>query len=314
MDTPLDAASTVRAPPLVTVLPGADRRPQGRVRRPWRAMLTGTLLAVLTLTAPCAGDDNEEARLRPVAQGEAQDGGVVSVPDLVGLSRNKALCRLEKRGLRHRDLGPPGPSKDPCRRGGLQPNPTIVSQWPRAGARVRKGSVVVLAALPAREAGIVFIPDIVGSTRKEAICRLRKVGLRSRIQGPPGPFKDPCERGGLEPNPTIIAQRPRAEAQVRKGSVVELVPPPGPDAPVVSVPKIVGRPYTKAVCRLKELGLRADSDLGLPGASDNLCEGEGGGLQPNPTITSQRPRVGTHVRKGSVVVFKTRCSRRRPCL
>jgi len=125
------------------------RRPAPAARRPWRRMLTATLLGVLAFTTGCRGDRQDEASPRPAAQSESRDEPVVAVPVLKGVAGTKARCRLVELGLRYRYVGSrrtiSGASEDYCEgRASRIPDPSIVAQRPRAGTRVRKGSVIVL--------------------------------------------------------------------------------------------------------------------------------------------------------------------------
>lgn len=113
-------------------------------------MLAASFLAVLALTTGCVAGDNDAARSRPVAPSEGRDERVVSVPALEGVPGTRARCRVTELGLRYRYVGSrrasSRASEDVCegRSPPPIPNPSIVSQRPRAGTRVRKGSVVVL--------------------------------------------------------------------------------------------------------------------------------------------------------------------------
>jgi hypothetical protein len=102
--------------------------------------LAVVLALALALTPACGSADTS---------GATGSSRRVVVPQVVGLSRSRAECRLHAAGLRWR-LGaqrtPQSKPLVPCGRKNVHvlPDPTVRRQRPPRGYRVRRGSVVAL--------------------------------------------------------------------------------------------------------------------------------------------------------------------------
>lgn len=139
----------------------------------------------------------------------------VAVPDLVGMTEQGAATALEQAGLQvgrvvseQSDQGPAG---------------TVVAQDPRAGTEVAEGSVVALAlssgASPSPPAA-VDIPDVVGSTRAEAIQTLGEAGFVVVV----------TEEASLTPAGEVVSQSPTGGVLAKPGSTVKISVSTGPVA------------------------------------------------------------------------------------
>jgi len=82
------------------------------------------------------------------AAGAATTAAPVRVPSVTGKAESVAQCRLAADGLRWRFRGDHVVLSHPIiacsQHGAVMPDPRVISQTPRAGARVRRGSVVIL--------------------------------------------------------------------------------------------------------------------------------------------------------------------------
>jgi beta-lactam-binding protein with PASTA domain len=78
----------------------------------------------------------------------AADSKTVRVPRVVGQAESRAQCALTKVGLRWRYRGDNRVHSRPvlsCSgHGAVNPDPTVISQFPRAGSRIHGHGVVVL--------------------------------------------------------------------------------------------------------------------------------------------------------------------------
>ncbi|MEW5865379.1 MAG: stage V sporulation protein D [Bacillota bacterium] len=143
----------------------------------------------------------------PPEQGEAgRSVELVAVPDLIGRSSEDAAKALVTEfGLEVRVKGSGNVVRD---------------QTPRPGARVARGTTVVLyldmGALYNVEEENVLVPDLTGKTMKDAALLLTRAGLRMQAEG------------------TGVARSsdPKPGTAVPRGSVVVVrFEPPGPQAP-----------------------------------------------------------------------------------
>jgi beta-lactam-binding protein with PASTA domain len=203
---------------------------------------------------------------------------VVAVPNVVGNSATAATAELRAQGLA---VGTSSVASS-------KPRGTVLSQSPAAGAKVAKGSTVVIRV----SRGMVSVPDVVGQTRGTAVSAIRAAGLA------PQAFTVPS----AQPQGTVVSQNPQAGKRVPGGSRVRLnissgqtsggVPPPPPPPPpgakpaTVTVPDVTGRAQEAAQRQLNSAGLKAGV-VYVP--SD----------QPEGTVVSQSPEAGTSQKRGT---------------
>jgi beta-lactam-binding protein with PASTA domain len=136
------------------------------------------------------------------------------VPGVVGLSADTATTQLTRAGFRTRIV----------RVAGGEPEGTVISQNPPAGARVQRGEVVRLnvsrgrtqttttvvttTTTPAR----ATVPDVVGQDEGTAIATVEGAGFRARVVG--RTVQDPAQDG------IVIGQAPAAGSRAARGSTV----------------------------------------------------------------------------------------------
>ncbi len=228
--------------------------------------------------APGAG--TQVAR-RSVVTLSVSAASVEAVPSVVGKAATAATAQLRAQGF----------TVDTSGVASNQPRGTVLSQSPAAGAKVAKGSTVVIRI----SRGQATVPDVVGQTRATAVAAVRAAGLV------PQPFRVPS----TQPKGTVVAESPKAGARVSGGSKVRLnissgqasggAPPPPPPPPpppsgtkpaVVTVPDLTGEAQEIAQRRLNSTGLK----VGMVYVPSNELEG---------TVLSQSPEGGTTQKRGT---------------
>jgi len=130
----------------------------------------------------------------------------VSVPDVVGLTREAAETRITRKGL---DVRVEMEQSD-------EPENEVIAQSPGAGDKVDRGDdVTITVAVAPEEPEQVTVPDVTGLTRAEALRTLRNAGLRGSVS----------ERATDAPDEDriVLRQSPGNGAEVDPGSAVTLV-------------------------------------------------------------------------------------------
>lgn len=195
--------------------------------------------------------------------------GTAAIPDVVGKSRTEAEGILQAAGFK---VGSVSEKPDPEAAEG-----TIVSQDPKPGSRVTRGTAVNLVVSAGPEK--IAVPDVVGTSRSQAARLIRAAGLEVGTAS-----EEPSEK----PAGQVIRQNPAAGSQVAKGSAVDIVVSLGP--PPKIVPSVVGNDLPTATDRLSAEGFKVTSQS---------C------YSPNPTqtgkVVSQTPPAGSKVEDGSTV-------------
>ncbi len=193
---------------------------------------------------------------------------MVTVPSVAGQSEQAAGATLRRAGLN------PVPS---LASSSTVATGLVISQSPRAGSRVEKGSGVNFAVSggPANKA----LPNVAGMSASSAVAKLRKEGFKPTIK--------------KQASATVAAGRalgtePPAFTAPPVGSPVTVLVSSGP-APV-SVPDVVGQSQSAAEATLINAGLV----LGTVAHRDSSTDTAG-------TVLSQSPATGTSVRTGSKV-------------
>lgn len=212
---------------------------------------------------------------------------VVAVPNELGKPAAAATSDLRARGF----------VVDTSSVASNKPRGTVLTQSPAAGAKVAKGSTVVIRI----SRGMVSVPDVVGQTRATAVAAVRAAGLV------PQAFTVPS----TQPKGTVVAESPKAGTRVTGGSKVRLnissgqasggVPPPPPSPPppppppppptgtkpaTVTVPDVTAQAQELAQRQLNSAGLKS----GVVYVPSNELEG---------TVLSQSPAAGTTQKRGT---------------
>lgn len=195
----------------------------------------------------------------------------VLVPELVGLEREEAEAGLERIGLRLHaseevfdDSVPAG---------------TVLEQDPLALRPVRRGRpvrVVLSAGAP-----LTRVPELSGLSLRQAELALGRAGLRL---GRVARSYDPD--GGLG----IVAQRPHAGAESRRGVGVNLLVREGKERSYHRMPDLTGRPIN----RVRQDLARAGFDI------RRVTYRAGDGTLPG-TVLDQWPAAGVRIPTGGSI-------------
>ncbi len=155
--------------------------------------------------------------------------------------------------------------------------------WPWFAALV----VLLLAALAAGAyflvnsfsgAAQVQVPDVTGSTQRQATQQLRSEGLRVDVTPE---FTDEAQRG------IVFRQDPGAGATVREGETVEIFVSKGPQT--VTVPNLQGLSRQEAITQLRQAGLEKGKVEERPST------------QPQGRVLESDPPAGKEVDRGTTV-------------
>ena len=191
-----------------------------------------------------------------------------SVPQVVGLTLDQAVQRLQEDGLK---------SDITNRATDTAPEGTIVEQSPQAGETVEDGTTVAIVASQGPEQQAV--PEVVGLALPAARAELEAAGITATVT------RIASER----PRGVVIAQNPTGGTQVEQGAAVTLQVSRG--APAVTVPNAVGLDEVSARDRLVAEGLR-------PSVVEVFSE------DPEGQVVAQAPEAGGEVADGSRVVLR----------
>jgi serine/threonine-protein kinase len=208
------------------------------------------------------------------AQPPEPDAPLITVPTLVGLSREAALLLLTRAGLK--------PGTETPQVAGARPG-TVLAQSPLPGDEIAPEIAVDLTiATPPP----VEVPDLSGMTAEEAGKRLQDAGLVSGkvANAPQG------TRGKVG---TVASQSAKPGSAVPPGSAIDLllVPEPPPPPPTVRVPDVVGRTAGEATTKLSGAGLTV-------GPTKRLASS-----MPTGTVLAADPGPGSEVPRSAPVAL-----------
>jgi serine/threonine-protein kinase len=134
-------------------------------------------------------------------------------------------------------------------------------------------SVSVLAA------GKVFVPDVTGLNKDDAVARLGSAHLVPVLEYKPT----------KKPTGKVVAQAPKAATKAKRNSTVTLTVDKG--APSIAVPDLAGLKVADATAKLKAAGLKAQT-------TQVTAAGK-----PAGTVVSQAPEPGEKAPGGSAVTL-----------
>ncbi|HKH49315.1 MAG TPA: PASTA domain-containing protein [Thermoanaerobaculia bacterium] len=139
----------------------------------------------------------------PEPQPEPQ---TIKAPNLVGLPLQDAIDQLREAGLVVGD--------QETRQTGAAPARQVLSQWPRPGKELDRGSPVDLVyAEPLPVDPRIAVPDVIGAHYREALKTLQDVGFEVTRQ------TEPSQAAQY----TVLRQEPAAGSRVEKGTKISLV-------------------------------------------------------------------------------------------
>ncbi len=194
----------------------------------------------------------------------------VTVPDLTKKPVSQALGLLAQQNLAAKQAGvefdedvPPG---------------SVLRQIPSAGSKVREGRIIRVWISQGDE--MVFVPNTVGKTLREAQLAIRQAGLNvTKVENA---YSLTIAKG------SVITQNPAADSMVQKGTAVALVSSNGmPPASVILVPNFKGKKLAQATLWASK------QDVNLIIKEDPFS------AFPNGIIAEQRPAADSQVAPSS---------------
>lgn len=200
-----------------------------------------------------------------------------TVPSVVGDTLAHAQATLNHAGFK---LGTVG-----HRQGVGQPQGTILSQDPAAGAKAGNGSAVNLVAVGAT---VQTVPDVVGMTQSAASAAITAAGLS------PGHVTQIFS--GSAPSGTVTAQAPDSGVTAPAGSQVAVTISRGPTpsaspSSAVAVPSVTGQSQSQATTTLQSNGFVVVADQ----VSSTTV--------PVGVVSDQTPAGGVLAQAGSAVTI-----------
>ncbi|UPO77936.1 PASTA domain-containing protein [Arthrobacter sp. Helios] len=201
----------------------------------------------------------------------AGPGALVSIPEVANTSAAAASARLGDEGLRYTT----NEVYDEVVAAGL-----AIGTDPAAPQQVRRFQTVTL--LVSRGPELFTVPNVIQRTVESAGDELAEAGLTAG--------KVTEEFNETVPAGQIIAQVPAADAELRRGTPVDLTVSKGP-APV-EVPSVVGKTEDDAVEALESAGLTASVAPSRVNSTD----------VPKGSVVTQTPASGLLERGGTVTL------------
>lgn len=194
--------------------------------------------------------------------------GTTKVPSVVGMTQAQASAALKDAGLSIATVQTAASS--------TVPKGKVVSQDPKAGTSVAKGSQVMLTV--SSGTGLVTVPDVVGKAQTTAADVLQTAGFTvSATQ----------KASSTIAEGDVISQSPAGGTNAKKGSKVTITVSSG--ASSAAVPSVVGQTQAAATSKLQNAGFTVDATTQ---ASSTVASG---------SVISQNPSAGVQAQQGSTV-------------
>jgi eukaryotic-like serine/threonine-protein kinase len=270
--TPLLAAGTTqvidRPPPQSTQVLPPPGEPE---RRNWIPIVVTLILIALLggllwfLAANLLSDDNQ------------QTGVLITVPNVVGKTRNQAEADLQEAGLKVGTITKVQPTD------ATQTPGTVTEQDPAANEEVERETPVNLTVVANPEA--VTIPDLEGKSVADAQAALLDLGLV-----PDGPTEEPSDTV----NQGLVTRTDPASGQdVDPGSTVTIFTSSGPEQ--VTVPLVTCQSFGSAQKDLENAGLTPAISQDAVAINPQCPHGN--------KVAQQDPASGTTVDRGTTVTL-----------
>jgi len=214
--------------------------------------------------------------MRATAPQPADETPLITVPTLIGLSREAAALLLTRAGLK---LGAQTPQVAGARPG------TVLAQSPLPGDEIAAEVPVDLTiATPPP----VQVPDLTALSPEVAAKRLEESGLvlGKTVDAPRG-------TAGVVGSVALQSVKPGTEVPPGTAIDLQLVPPPPPPPPsrTVVVPDVIGRTAGEAATSIGSAGLTA-------GPTTRLASSK-----PSGTVLAADPAAGTEVPRSAPVAL-----------
>ena len=199
-------------------------------------------------------------------------GGVVKVPNVIGLDYNKAVDLLKSVNLNPMEAG--------TRFDHNYPAGSVIFQSPMPNMNVREGRRIYLTISGGDE--YFEVPDLIGKTVKDAKILLLNSGLRMGMVS-----YDSSDTSNSE---TIIRQSIPKSTKVKPETYVSITLPQPPSAGNFTVPNLINKSLTEAEKFLLQNKLTTGKIIYVYRAD----------LNPN-TVVDQYPRAGDQVEEGKEI-------------
>lgn len=204
--------------------------------------------------------------------------GIVSVPDVEGLSKDEAIRLIKEANLI-------ASSEGSVESNYIQAG-TIVLQTPAGSSYLEENGTVTLVISSGSEVvkednGICTVPYVIWDDKKTALSKLKEAG-----------FDKPVIEEKNDDNVAagkVISQSLEAGEKVGKGTTVTIVISKGPQS--VKMPDVTGKNYSEAEKMLKALGLAV------------TVEYEKTDSKPENTVLRQSKKTGEEVSKGDKITL-----------
>ncbi len=162
------------------------------------------------------------------------------------------------------------------------PEGVVIAQAPTGGTQRKLSKntptcAIKLVVSLGREQ--ILLPDAVGSDVREAVARLREMGLQVKT----------VMQTGSAPEGAVLAMQPTAGATLARGDTVTLTVSAGAPAQTVKVPDLAGLSRADALMRLWLSQLTVGEVIDIPSDA------------PDGTVVRQSHRAGTVVMAGTRV-------------
>jgi len=162
--------------------------------------IPGTVLA----QEPKGGTEVKENTPVDLIVSKEEDTGLITVPDLTGMTKEEGIKELEKAGLK---AGKTDEVPSDMEEG------TIVEQSPQAGSTVKENTEINLVVAKKDGGEKIVVPSLTGMNIEDAINELKEVGL--------GVGNVETKKSG-QARGTVLAQDPPAGTYADKGRAVHL--------------------------------------------------------------------------------------------
>lgn len=193
------------------------------------------------------------------------------VPDVVGLTEEQAIERLEDKGFKKYEIE--GVYSEDVDTG------EVISQTPEGNTSASLSEVIILEVSKGQDE--IEIPDVVGMSEKEAIRKLKAEGFEVEIKRE---FSKDAELG------EVLSQSPEEGELLMPGETVTIVVSDGEELVSISMPNLVGKTLSSAEATLN------NSKLIL----GNVVNEENGDYLPGQVIR-QSVQAGSSIKQGSSV-------------
>ncbi len=157
------------------------------------------------------------------------------------------------------------------------PEGIVISQTPKSGTSLAKGSVIYLVVSRSKDS--IFLPNFDGLTIDQALKELDALGLSVDVIK----TDDPTAPAGM-----VVGQDPSVGTKVARGSQVRLTV--GSSEGAFELPKLMGMSSDEAADVVTKMG-----------GVVVISEDEGSGNEPPNTVVKQDPPAGTRIKRGSKV-------------